>query len=147
MPRPDGHAAVLRIQRGDTWDTGSPWVRLRRPRIFHVNWFLRGGGGEFLWPGYGENLRVLRWIAERSSGKAEATETPIGLIPAPGALDFDGLQLPASSLDALFPVSRAEWEEEHRERGAFLRSLGPLVPQAILDEHAAQGPRLGLGDP
>jgi phosphoenolpyruvate carboxykinase (GTP) len=119
--------------------------RLRNPpRIFHVNWFLRGADGQFLWPGYGENLRVLRWIAERSSGEAQATETPMGFIPAPGALDLEGLRLPAGSPDALFPVSRAEWENEHRERAAFLKSLGPRVPRAILDEHAAQGERLGL---
>jgi phosphoenolpyruvate carboxykinase (GTP) len=119
--------------------------KLRRPpRIYHVNWFRRGPGGELLWPGYGENLRVLRWIAGRSRGEARAAETPIGLIPAPGALDLEGLEVPAASLDALLDVSRAEWEEEHRDRGAFLGSLGPRVPRAILDEHAAQGRRLGL---
>jgi phosphoenolpyruvate carboxykinase (GTP) len=114
------------------------------PRIFHVNWFRRGPDGKFLWPGYGENSRVLRWIVERCRGESAAVETPAGLVPAPGALDLERLDLPAEALDRLLEVSPEEWETEHRERAAFLESLGPRLPRAVLDQHAAEGKRLGI---
>src|SRR4029079_3994606 len=69
------------------------------PQIYHVNWFRRGAGGKFLWPGYGENSRVLRWRAERLEGAGEAVETPIGNVPAPAAIDVTGLDITAEDLE------------------------------------------------
>src|ERR671930_435159 len=86
------------------------WLRMgrehpnRMPRIFLVNWFRRDADGSFLWPGYGENSRVLEWIFRRCAGDAEAHETPIGYVPAPGDLYTEGLDVPAEDLDAVLTV-------------------------------------------
>ncbi|HSN02198.1 MAG TPA: phosphoenolpyruvate carboxykinase (GTP) [Acidimicrobiales bacterium] len=82
------------------------------PKIFYVNWFLKGDDGKFIWPGYGENSRVLEWIFERVAGRGEAVETPIGYLPAPGALNVDGLDLSESALDRLMHVDVAAWRRE-----------------------------------
>jgi phosphoenolpyruvate carboxykinase (GTP) len=82
------------------------------PKIFYVNWFLKGDDGKFIWPGYGENSRVLEWIFERVAGRGEAVETPIGLLPAPGALNVDGLGLSESALDRLLHVDVEAWRRE-----------------------------------
>ncbi|HBH01187.1 MAG TPA: phosphoenolpyruvate carboxykinase, partial [Candidatus Rokubacteria bacterium] len=68
------------------------------PRIFRVNWFRRDADGRFLWPGYGENVRVLKWMVERIRGSARAEETPVGWVPAPGALDLEGADVSAERL-------------------------------------------------
>jgi phosphoenolpyruvate carboxykinase (GTP) len=67
------------------------------PRIFYVNWFRKDAEGRFIWPGFGENSRVLEWVFRRCEGAVEAVESPIGLVPAPGALNLDGLDLPKSA--------------------------------------------------
>src|SRR3712207_1532954 len=82
------------------------------PKVFYVNWFRRGDDGRFLWPGFGENTRVLKWIVERLDGEGKAVETPIGHVPTPDALDLTGLDLPAADLAAALRVDRAEWEAE-----------------------------------
>jgi phosphoenolpyruvate carboxykinase (GTP) len=74
-----------------------------------VNWFRKDEDGKFLWPGYGENSRVLKWIIERVEGRAEAVDTPVGRLPAKGALDLAGLSLPDHALDALLDVDPAGW--------------------------------------
>jgi phosphoenolpyruvate carboxykinase (GTP) len=104
------------------------WLRLGRalprpPRIFHVNWFRTGDDGRFLWPGFGENMRVLAWMIARVKGEAGAAETPIGLVPAPGALDVDGLGLSRADVDRLLKVDRDEWAEEYRRSGRSFSAL------------------------
>ena len=82
------------------------------PKIFYVNWFLKGDDGKFIWPGYGENSRVLEWIFERVAGRGEAVETPIGYLPAPGALNVDGLGLSENALNRLLHVDVEAWRRE-----------------------------------
>jgi phosphoenolpyruvate carboxykinase (GTP) len=107
------------------------------PKIFQVNWFRKDAAGNWLWPGFGENLRVLRWIIERAGGKGKAVESPIGWLPAPGAIDTRELDLPASRLEELLKVSRDEWLEELADQEKYLDSLGSLVPAEVRAELAA----------
>jgi phosphoenolpyruvate carboxykinase (GTP) len=107
------------------------------PRIFQVNWFRKDENGRFLWPGFGENSRVLAWIAERCEGTADAVETPIGLLPAPGALPVENLEISADDLAALLAVDVAGWEAELPSMAAYLDSFGDRLPprlRAQLDE-------------
>ena len=91
------------------------WLRMgertgvKHPKFYYVNWFRKGPDGKFLWPGFGENSRVLKWVFQRCDGEAEATETPIGFVPAPGALDTDGLSLSKAAVDELLRVNADEW--------------------------------------
>jgi len=106
--------------------------RLRRPpRIFHVNWFRTGDDGRFLWPGFGQNLRVLRWMIERVNGQAAAAETPIGLVPHPDAIDVDGLGLGRADMERLLRVDRDEWAAEVPEIRAFFDRFGPRLPAEL----------------
>ena len=107
------------------------------PKIFHVNWFRTGSDGRFLWPGYGENFRVLDWILKRCRGEGAAGLTPIGYVPTPGALNLDGLDLPAGVMEQLLAVRKGEWLAELAEHKAFLDSLGPRLPQALMQQHQA----------
>jgi phosphoenolpyruvate carboxykinase (GTP) len=112
------------------------------PRIFHVNWFRRGADGKLLWPGFGENVRVLKWILERLQGTGKAQETPIGHVPTADALTLDGLNISAGALDELLRVDSGEWEGELAETKIFLDKLGKRLPQEILREHEKLGKRL-----
>ncbi|MCL4446414.1 MAG: phosphoenolpyruvate carboxykinase (GTP) [Actinobacteria bacterium] len=82
------------------------------PKIFYVNWFRKGDGGRWLWPGYGENSRVLEWVFERSSGRGEADETPIGWVPAPGAIEIEGIDVSKEDMESLLAVDPEEWRRE-----------------------------------
>ncbi len=113
------------------------------PRIFGVNWFRTSADGKFLWPGYGDNLRVLEWVLERCAGRGEASETPVGFIPTPDALDLDGLGLDDSSLRTLLTVDPAEWTAEAEEHRAWLATFGERLPSALWDEHARLASSLG----
>jgi len=106
----------------------------RLPRIFHVNWFRRDADGRFLWPGFGDNLRVLRWIIERCEDRIDARETPIGYLPNPGDIDTEGLDLDAATLDALTSVDIARWSEEMQSIGEYLESYGDRLPDALRRE-------------
>ncbi|MFI4890658.1 MAG: phosphoenolpyruvate carboxykinase (GTP) [Steroidobacterales bacterium] len=108
-----------------------------RPHIFHVNWFRRDAAGNYLWPGYGENLRVLRWIVERCEGKAGAAETAIGFLPTPMDLDTTGLNLPRENIEALLHVDPREWHAELADIGKYLAEFGERLPQAMKLELAA----------
>ena len=112
------------------------------PKIFHVNWFRKGADGKFLWPGYGENVRVLKWILERIEGKAAATETPIGFAPTSNALTLDGLDVSRATMEELLNVDAAQWSKEHSDVGKFFQQFGSRLPDAIRDEHNSQGERL-----
>jgi phosphoenolpyruvate carboxykinase (GTP) len=112
------------------------------PRLYLVNWFRKGADGKFLWPGYGENSRVLKWIVDRLEGRAEAADTPIGRVPTADSLDLDGLGLDAAKLDELLTVDRAVWVEEAALAARDLAKLGERLPSAILHEQAALEERL-----
>ncbi len=112
------------------------------PRIFHANWFRKGADGKFLWPGYGENVRVLKWILDRIEGRAKATETPIGLVPAPGSLTLDGLSISREALDELLRVDPSAWAQEEQATAEFFAQFGKRLPQALLHEHKALAARL-----
>jgi phosphoenolpyruvate carboxykinase (GTP) len=112
------------------------------PRIFHVNWFRRDTDGKFLWPGYGENVRVLKWMLDRIEGRAGATETPIGCVPTPASLTLDGLSISREALDELLRVNPADWTEEEQAVGKFFQKFGDRLPDAICQEHKALAARL-----
>ncbi|MCC5869677.1 MAG: phosphoenolpyruvate carboxykinase (GTP) [Gammaproteobacteria bacterium] len=101
------------------------------PRVFHVNWFRQDERGRFLWPGFGENLRVLRWMIDRCEGRIEARDTPIGLLPHPGDLDTDGLAVEDDTLEALLSVDSSAWQQEMTEIGKYLESFGERVPAEL----------------
>ena len=112
------------------------------PRIYHVNWFRRDAQGKFLWPGYGENLRVLAWILDRCSGKAAANETAIGNLPRPQDLNTKGLDIGAADLQALLSVDPALWHKEMTEVRAYLETYGKRLPGEMLKQLEATEKRL-----
>ena len=119
------------------------WVKMGRvlgtnaPKIFQVNWFRKGADGSFLWPGFGENSRVLEWIVGRIEGTADAVETPIGLLPAAGSLDLDGLELSDEALEQLFKVDRDLWLRECELTEEYFAQFGDRVPAALNAELAS----------
>jgi len=118
-------------------DYFSHWLgmqsRLKQPpKIFRVNWFRKDDQGRFLWPGYGENVRILKWIVGRIRGTAQAVETPIGWIPAKGAIDLKGLDVSPAQLDAALSVNNDEWRQALEELGSFYDQLGDRMPPEIL---------------
>ncbi|HLU98449.1 MAG TPA: phosphoenolpyruvate carboxykinase (GTP) [Thermobifida alba] len=113
------------------------------PRIYYVNWFRKNAEGKFVWPGFGENSRVLKWIIERLDGTAEAEDTPIGRVPAPGALDTEGLDLPAEDLELLRSVDREVWRQEADLVPEFFKSFGERLPDELWEEYEALRQRLG----
>ena len=117
---------------------------MRLPKIFHVNWFRKGGDGSFLWPGFGENIRVLEWIIGRVKGTAAAVETPIGLLPAEGALALDGLDLSDGAKAQLLSVDPAEWRAEYEAVAADLARYGDRLPKALVEQLEQAKARLGV---
>ena len=112
------------------------WLRMGRavsnpPAIFHVNWFRTDKGGRFLWPGFGQNLRVLLWMIERVKGQGRATETPVGFVPTRDALNLEGLSLSSTDVDTLLRVDRDEWAAEVPEIRAFFDRFGEQCPQGL----------------
>ena len=104
------------------------------PKIFHVNWFRKGDDGKFLWPGFGDNMRVLEWILGRCVGGEGADETPIGNVPRVQDLNLDGLDLPRGKLEALLHVDIESWSAEYESIGEYLASFGARMPPALLRE-------------
>ena len=98
------------------------------PRVFQVNWFRKDADGDFLWPGFGENARVLEWMLERVDGQVAADDTPIGLVPKAGDLNVEDLDV---DLDALFDVDHDAWRVEADEVDAFFAGLGDRVPEGM----------------
>ncbi len=113
------------------------------PKVFYVNWFRKGPDGKFLWPGYGDNSRVLEWVFERTAGRGEAVETPIGYLPAPGAIDTTGLALGADQMDGLLSVDLAEWRAEVPLIREHFAQFGDHLPDALAAEVDALERRLG----
>jgi len=106
------------------------------PEIFHVNWFRRDSEGRFMWPGFGENLRVLRWIIDRCEGRAAADELPIGYLPRPQDIDLTGLDITADTLKQLLAVDHEQWREEMEHMNRYLKTFGGRIPDRLLAEHA-----------
>jgi len=104
------------------------------PKVFHVNWFRKGKDGKFLWPGFGDNLRVLEWMIARVEGKAAGVDTPIGTLPARGELRTEGLALDAAALDELLHIDEAGWQAEAAAIGSYLSEFGQRMPQRLHDE-------------
>jgi len=112
------------------------------PRIFYVNWFRKTPDGKWLWPGYGENSRVLKWICERIEGTGKAVETPIGYVPAPGAIDTSGLNLSDADMTELLKVDTNDWLREVESIKKHYSQFGDRLPQGLNDELAALEKRL-----
>jgi phosphoenolpyruvate carboxykinase (GTP) len=105
------------------------------PRIFRVNWFRTDDKGKFIWPGFGENLRVLQWVLERCEGRGKAVDTPIGFTPAMDAVNREGLNLPDSALQNLLTVDAAEWVDAVVGQEDFMKTYGNHMPHSMWDEH------------
>ena len=121
---------------GDYFDH---WLKMGKrmsnpPKIFCVNWFRQDDNGKFLWPGFGENIRVLKWMIDRVNNKAGARPTPIGLIPNVGDLDLNGLNIPKENIDKLFDVKLSEWKAELESVKSFLRQFDDRMPKEIWQE-------------
>ncbi|MFZ9542188.1 MAG: phosphoenolpyruvate carboxykinase (GTP) [Candidatus Nanopelagicaceae bacterium] len=106
------------------------------PKIFYVNWFRRGKDGSFLWPGYGENSRILKWAIERIEGKADAVETPLGFTPAPGALDMEGIAVTQEQINEALRVDRDEWRAEIPLIDEWFTQIGPKLPEQMREQFA-----------
>jgi phosphoenolpyruvate carboxykinase (GTP) len=113
------------------------------PRLFYVNWFRKDADGRFVWPGFGDNIRVLKWIVERVAGSAEATATPVGNVPAPGALDLSGLDLSQDDQDLLLTVDVPAWQREAEQMPEFFRGFGGHMPARLWELHEELTTRLG----
>ena len=125
------------------------WLRIGRehdrsalPRIFYVNWFRKAADGHFLWPGYGENSRVLEWVFRRCEGAVPAVDTPIGRLPAKDSLDLDGIELAPGDVAELLGVDAADWREELSSIREHLSTFGAQLPREMLDQLAALEARL-----
>jgi len=123
------------------------WLRMGArigtpPRIFRVNWFRQGRDGSYLWPGFGENLRVLRWIVARVHGEAGAVETPIGHLPRPADIDLTGIDVSRATLEELLAVDRGGWLEAAAAQQQFLAQFDERLPREMRDEQAALVRRL-----
>jgi phosphoenolpyruvate carboxykinase (GTP) len=114
----------------------------RLPRIYFVNWFRKDERGKFVWPGYGENVRVLKWIVERLEGQADAQDTAIGRLPTKDSLDVSGLSLTDAQLDLLLSVDADIWRQEAALIPAFFEKFGDRLPKALWAEHKALVERL-----
>jgi phosphoenolpyruvate carboxykinase (GTP) len=112
------------------------------PKIFRVNWFRTNEQGKFIWPGFGDNLRVLQWVLERCEGRAKAVETPIGYTPTPDAINREGLSISDNAMKGLLKVDPAEWVEAVAGQDDFLKSYGRRMAKAIWEEHEALARRI-----
>lgn len=104
------------------------------PEIFHVNWFRRDADGRFMWPGFGENLRVLRWMIDRCENRVGASDSAIGYLPDPADIDLRGLDVSADTLDALLAVDPAQWREELAQIAEYLGGYGDRLPEELHDQ-------------
>lgn len=123
------------------------WLEMGRrmakpPKIFHVNWFRTDENGEFLWPGYSENLRILEWILDRCNNKVSAIKTPIGYIPKTNDIDMTGLMLPAGALEKLFVIVNKEWLKELKDIKKFFMQFKRDLPGELWQEYNALLKRL-----
>jgi phosphoenolpyruvate carboxykinase (GTP) len=112
------------------------------PKIFHVNWFRTNESGHFLWPGFGQNVRVLKWILERVRDRGRAVETPIGWIPTADGIECEGLDISTGTLEELLRIDRTDWQQEIASQRKFFEQFGSRLPREIQEEHEALAQRL-----
>jgi phosphoenolpyruvate carboxykinase (GTP) len=130
---------------GDYW---GHWLEMGRrastpPAVFQVNWFRTDEQGHYIWPGFGENLRVLRWVRDQvRNGAGSARETPVGLVPTPEAIGARELGLSDRDANTLFDIDRDDWLREAEDQGAFLQKFGKHLPDAVRQQHQALQQRL-----
>jgi phosphoenolpyruvate carboxykinase (GTP) len=117
--------------------------RAKLPKVYFVNWFRKDAGGKWLWPGYGENSRVLNWICERVDGTAKAQETPIGNLPTPDGLDLAGIDVPSADLQQLLAVDIAGWKKEADDIAVYYAKFGDRLPKALNEQLDSLRKRLG----
>ncbi|MDP2322460.1 MAG: phosphoenolpyruvate carboxykinase (GTP), partial [Gammaproteobacteria bacterium] len=122
---------------GDYWNH---WLSFgqrsgKLPAIFHVNWFRQDELGRFLWPGFGDNLRVLRWIIDRCAGRVGAVKTPIGYLPKSGDIDVNGLEMIPGAMEALLAVEPTSWRAEMASVASYLQEYGEHLPTKLQEEH------------
>ena len=128
---------------GHWLEIGEATTADKLPKIYAVNWFRKTAEGKWLWPGFGENSRVLKWIVDRLEGNAEGTPTAIGVVPAAGELDVAGLDVSADDLALLLSVDNDIWKQEAGLIPEFFAQFGDHLPPALAQEHAALVERLG----
>jgi phosphoenolpyruvate carboxykinase (GTP) len=117
----------------------------RPPAIFQVNWFRTDDRGRYIWPGFGENLRVLRWVRDQiqsGNSKSDSRETPVGIVPTPRAIGTADLGLSAGDAATLFAIDREDWLREADDQAAFLKQFGNRLPAVIAKQHRALQARL-----
>ena len=143
--------AMLPFCGYDIADYFAHWLRLgtaakagnhQLPRIFIVNWFRKNAEGKFVWPGFGENIRALKWITQRIGNSVGALDTPIGRLPLAADLDLEGLGLTEADLATLLDVDGETWRREAGLNAAYLAELGAKIPAALLREQARLEERL-----
>jgi phosphoenolpyruvate carboxykinase (GTP) len=113
------------------------------PAVFYVNWFRTSRDGRWLWPGFGENSRVLKWMCERIEGKIGARQTPIGHMPLDGDFDLSGLEIPPEDFAELLEVDTAAYRADMADAEAYLAQFGDKVPARLRTQLEAQKARLG----
>src|SRR4051812_13356100 len=101
------------------------------PKVFMVNWFRQDKGGKFLWPGFGENMRVLKWVVDRARGRVGGQETLFGWVPKAGDLDLSGLHVPAEQVNEATHIENAEWMTELESQGEFFEKIGSTMPEPL----------------
>jgi len=114
----------------------------RAPRIFSVNWFRKDADGKFAWPGFGQNMRVLQWIVERCHDRAHASESPVGLVPDYGDLNWSGAAFDRARFDGVMRLDRAQWERELASHDELFAKLGDKRPAALDTERSQLARRL-----
>jgi len=119
---------------GHWLDMGQKHDPKKLPRIYFVNWFRKGKKGEWLWPGFGENSRVLKWIFERTAGADHAIKSPIGNIPKPGGIDIKGLNISDENMKKLFEIDRQAWTEEADKLEEYFKQFGDRLPEGMKNE-------------
>ena len=101
------------------------------PKIFHVNWFRKDENGKFMWPGFGDNMRVLKWVIERCNGQADAVKTPVGFVPKTDDIDVSGLDVDVEVVNALLDIDAATWSAEIEDIDKYFSAYGDRLPPAI----------------
>jgi phosphoenolpyruvate carboxykinase (GTP) len=129
---------------GDYWQH---WLSFetrakKLPKVFHVNWFRQNKDGKFMWPGFGDNLRVLKWIIDRCENRVGAVESAIGYLPNEQDLDAKGLDMAPATLKELVSIDTSAWGHEMEEIGKYFAEFGRRIPSRLKEEHQAVSKRL-----
>jgi phosphoenolpyruvate carboxykinase (GTP) len=112
------------------------------PKIYSTNWFRVDEDGKFIWPGFGDNIRVLKWIIDRTKGRVSAKETPLGFVPNYEDMALEGLDFPRDKFEKLFTINKDEWAQELADIEEFFNKFGSRMPQKIWEEYRALKSRL-----